>query len=241
MIALYIILGIVLFFALIFSLKIKVYLRLEDELRVRAGVGPVVLTLVPSKPKKPLREKDFTREKHEKRLEKDRAEARKKAEKAARKKAEKAEKDRRKKEAAKLAEAAKTAADNPDESNAASKIETILALVEFVLGELPKLASYFHTDIRRLDITVGGPDAAAVALNYGRICAASSLLLELLRNKTALRPRTNRDIAVRADFCAEKTVFRVDLSLKIRIFSFIRIGWHALVWFIGQKIEEARA
>jgi len=47
MIALYIILGIVLFFALIFSLKIKVYLRLEDELRVRAGVGPVVLTLVP--------------------------------------------------------------------------------------------------------------------------------------------------------------------------------------------------
>ena len=88
---------------------------------------------------------------------------------------------------------------------------------------------------------MGGPDAAAVALNYGRICAASSLLLELLRNKTALRPRTNRDIAVRADFCAEKTVFRVDLSLKIRIFSFIRIGWHALVWFIGQKIEEARA
>ena len=77
MIALYIILGIVLFFALIFSLKIKVYLRLEDELRVRAGVGPVVLTLVPSKPKKPLNEKDFTREKHEKRLEKDRAEAKK--------------------------------------------------------------------------------------------------------------------------------------------------------------------
>ena len=68
MIALYIILGIVLFFALIFSLKIKVYLRLEDELRVRAGVGPVVLTLVPSKPKKPLNAKDFTREKHEKRL-----------------------------------------------------------------------------------------------------------------------------------------------------------------------------
>ena len=47
-ILLYILLGIVLLLALIFSLRIKVYIRLEDELRVRAGLGPVVLTVVPS-------------------------------------------------------------------------------------------------------------------------------------------------------------------------------------------------
>ena len=51
MIALYILLGIVLFFALLFSMKIKVYVRLTDELRLRAGFGPVLLTLVPKKKK----------------------------------------------------------------------------------------------------------------------------------------------------------------------------------------------
>ena len=74
MIALYIILGIVLFFALLFSMKIKFYVRLTDELRIRAGFGPVLLTLVPKK-KRAVRAEDFTFKKHEKRLKKE-AEAR---------------------------------------------------------------------------------------------------------------------------------------------------------------------
>ena len=51
MTALYILLGIVLFFALLFSVKLKVYVRLTDALRVKAGLGPVLLTLVPKKKK----------------------------------------------------------------------------------------------------------------------------------------------------------------------------------------------
>ncbi len=240
-ILLYILLGIVLLLALIFSLRIKVYIRLEDELRVRAGLGPVVLTVVPSKPKKPLDEKDFTYKKHQKRLENDRAAAKKKAEKQAAKKAKKDEQAAAKKKARKLAEEAEAASKNPDESKASDKLETILSLVGFGVGELGKLASWLHTDIKRLDITVGGSDAASIALNYGKISAAAAILMELLDHKTALKNRPRREVAVRADFLAEKTVFKVDMSFKLRLVSFLRIALHALVWFIRLKISQARA
>ena len=240
-ILLYILLGIVLLLALIFSLRVKVYIRLEDELKVRAGLGPVVLTVVPSKPKKPLNEKDYTYKKHQKRLENDRAQALKKAEKKAAKKAKKEAQAADKKKAQKLAKEAEEAAANPDESRASDKLETILSLVSFGVGELGRLASWLHTDIKKLDITVGGPDAAAVALNYGRISAAAALLIELLDHRTALKKRPKREVDVRADFLAEKTVFKVDMSFKLRLVSFLRIGIHALVWFIRLKISQSRA
>ena len=242
MIALYILLGIVLFFALIFSLRIKVYILLEDELKVRAGLGPVVLTVVPSKPKKPLRAKDFTYKKHQKRLEEDRVRAAKKAEKAAKKKADKAAKAaEKKKQAEKLAKEAEAAANNPDESRSSDKLETILSLVSFGVGELGRLASWLHTDVKRLEVTVGGPDAASVALNYGRISAAAAILMELLDHKTALRHRPRRVVSVEADFLSEKTVFKADMSFKLRLVSFLRIAVHALVWFIRLKISQSRA
>ena len=45
MIVLKILLGIVLFFALLLSLHLKVYLALDDTFHLRAGLGPVLLTL----------------------------------------------------------------------------------------------------------------------------------------------------------------------------------------------------
>ena len=67
MTALYIILAIVLFFALLLSLRVQLYIRQTDELRLRAGVGPVVITLSPKKEKK-IKLSDFTPKKHAKRL-----------------------------------------------------------------------------------------------------------------------------------------------------------------------------
>jgi len=70
MIVLYILLGIVLFFALLLSLHLKVYLVLDDKLHLRAGLGPVMFTLAPKK-EKTVRLSDFTYEKHQKRLAKE--------------------------------------------------------------------------------------------------------------------------------------------------------------------------
>ena len=240
MIALYILLGIVLFFALLFSMKIKVYLRLTDALRVRAGFGPVMLTLVPKK-ERVVKAKDFTWEKHQKRLRKEAEAKRKKDGKAALKKAAKAEKAKKKAEAARLAEAAEKAAEATEEERDTNKLETILALVEFALEEIPRFVSYFETDVVMLDIAVGAKEAADTAVKYGRISALVSVLLELLNNKTRMKSRKNALIRVEPDFLAEKTVFKVEFKFRLRLFSVIRVGWHTLVWFIGRKIRESRA
>ncbi|MBR4184284.1 MAG: DUF2953 domain-containing protein [Clostridia bacterium] len=240
MIALYIILGIVLFFALLFSMKIKLYVRLTDELRIRAGFGPVLLTLVPKK-KRAVRAEDFTFKKHEKRLKKEAEARRKKAEKDAAKAAEKAEKARKKAEAARLAKEAEKAAEDTEADRDANKLETILSLVSFAFDEIPRFVSHFETDFRMLSVTVCGRDAADTAVKTGRISAAASLLLELLRAKTRLHIARGALIDVQPDFVGEKTRFEVDFRFRLRLFSVVRVGWHTLVWLVKKKSEEARA
>ena len=240
MIALYIILGIVLFFALLCMMKIKVYVRLTDELRLKAGFGPVLLTLIPKK-KKAVRAEDYSWKKHQKRLKRDEEARRKKAEKAAAKAAAKAEQAKKKAEAARLAEAAEKAAEDTDADRDTNKLETIRALVSFALDEVPRLISYCETDFRMLSVTVCGKDAADTAVKTGQISAAASLLLELLRNKTRMHVARNAVIDVQPDFVDEKTRFEVDFRFRLRLFSVLRVGWHTFVWFVKQKIAEARA
>lgn len=232
MIVLYILLGIVLFFALLFSFHIKVFLKLEDELRLRVGFGPVVITVSPKKEKK-VKISDFTYKKHKKRLEKER----KKALKKSAKQAEKAEKKRQAKLLKKEAEAAAKAT---EEAAAGNKLGSILALIRFVLSELPVFASYIKINIKKLHITVGGKDADKIARSYGTISALAANLVELLKNKTAMKPIPSGAVNVLADFIAEKTSYKLDISFKLRLFSIIRVGWHTLKWFISQKIKESK-
>lgn len=230
MIVLKILLGIVLFFALLLSLHLKVYLALDDTFYLRAGLGPVLLTLAPKK-KKPIRLSDFTYEKHQKRLAKEALRQEKKS-------AKKAARDAKKKEAKSLAEQANQAAAETEEAKSPRKLSTILELIQFVLEEWPKFCSYVKTDVRRLHVTVGGKDADQTARTYGTISALTSLLVELLYHKTDMRKPKAGAVDVRADFLAEKTVFRLDLRFRLRLFSLVRVLWHTLIWFIRQKVKE---
>ncbi|MBE6616827.1 MAG: hypothetical protein E7627_02605 [Ruminococcaceae bacterium] len=232
MIVLYILLVIILFFALILSLHIKVFIRLDNELRLRVGLGPVIITLSPKKKKK-VKASDFTYKKHRKRLLKEK----KKQDKKSRKRAEKEEK---KKQAKLLKKEAETAAKASEEATAGNKLGSIMELIKFVLSELPVFASYIKTDIRQIYITVGGKDADVTARSYGAISAILANLIELLKNKTQLRPVKDRAVGVFADFTAEKTSYRLDLYFRLRLFSIVRVGWHTLKWFISQKIQESK-
>ena len=92
-----------------------------------------------------------------------------------------------------------------------------------------------------LSVTVCGKDAADTAVKTGQISAAASFLLELLRNKTRMHVARNAVIDVQPDFVGEKTRFEVDFRFRLRLFSVLRVGWHTFVWFVRQKIAEARA
>ena len=229
MTALYIILAIVLFFALILSLRVQLYIRQTDEFRLRAGVGPVVLTLSPKKKKK-VKLSDFTQKKHAKRLLCDKKKAEKKAIK-------KALKDEKKKKSALPREIKK--AEEASRGDHESKISGIIEIVKFILDEFPRLASYLRTEIRMLSVTVGGSDAADCAKKYGVISALTSCLIELLDHKTKLKKLKTKTVSVNADFLSEKTRIMIDVSLKISIFSILRVGFHTIKWFISQKLKNS--
>lgn len=62
------------------SLNFKLYLKFDGTTHIRAGIGPVVFTLLPQKKKK-IRLRDYTYERYKKNLEKKRKKQLKKAEK----------------------------------------------------------------------------------------------------------------------------------------------------------------
>jgi len=230
-----IILGaVVLFFVMLFSLNLKLDAAILDTVTIRAGIGPVMLTLSPKKERR-IDPRDFSYEKHQKRLKKDRKKALKKAEKARlkneKKTAKKAEAEKLKKEAEKSGEEIK---------KKKFPLGFILALVKFVLRELDLFIGYFRVEIKELHITVGGKDAEAVGKTYGRIAGALPLLIELLDHKTRLKKLKENAVSVNADFLLAKTQIRAHIRLQLRLSSILKVGVHALIWFIKQKISEAK-
>lgn len=232
-ILLYILLGIFVLLGVILSMRLKIYIRMTDTFGLRAGLGPVVLTLAPSKPKKPIDLADFTYEKHQKRLQKERIRTLKKSEKAEKKRQAKA----LAKEAELTAKEEAAAAESGEEVKKFT-LEAILGIIEFVLEEFPRFTSYIHTEVRMLDITVSGKDAADCAKKYGIIAQLTSYLLEILDNRTVMKPLKPGTVMVNADFLAAKTVYRMDIRITLRLFSIVRVGFHTLVWFIKSKIKK---
>ncbi|MGN1345976.1 MAG: hypothetical protein ACI4V1_04270 [Eubacteriales bacterium] len=236
-ILLYLLLGILALVGLLLSLCLKLDFQLNDAsanaLIVRVGLGPVVRTIVPAKKRKPVRLADFTYEKHQKRLKKDRIRARKKAERL----------EKRKRAHALMRQTGQTAkteaaAEAAGEEVKSFTLESILDLLRFIFAEFPRFTSYLHTEVRMLDITVAGRDAADCAKKYGILAQLVSYLLELLNNGTAMKPLRPDAVAVRADFLAEKTVYRLDIRLRLRLFSLVRVALHTLVWMIQGKLKK---
>lgn len=236
MAALYITLGIILLLALIMSLRAGIFIKLSEGFTLRAGLGPVVFTLVPKKEKSKNRKKprlsDFSYKKHLKRLERD---ARTEAKKTAKKEKKKQKKLAKKKDA--VEEKAKETAEKST-APLAEKIHSVFELISFILDEFPRLASYIHIDVRKLYVTVSSSDAAVTAEMYGGICIGVSAALELLAHKTKLRKIKDNAVRINADFLGEKTDVCVDIKMSISVFSVLRVGAHTLAWFIKKQLKH---
>lgn len=232
MTALWIILGIILFTAVILSLRIRLKADYDstketDGLRLKAGLGFIMITILPKKEKKTKKPRlsSFTYEKHKKRLEKERI---------------KAEKKNLKDKAKAAKKAAEKAAKKAENRHVpfTERLRSVFDIVSLVFEEFPKLVSYMHTDVRYLLVSVGSDDAAKTAELYGGICLAATSFLTLLREKTKMRKERKGSIRVNTDFISGKCEAAVGFSLSVSLFSIVRIGWHALVWFIKNKIKN---
>ncbi len=230
---LYVILAIFVFFALILSQTVRIFVLLGDSTRIVLGIGFFKFTLSPRKKKK-VKISDYTYKKHQKRLARDRRLALKKREKAKKKAEKKSLKSKADSIQKKASEASKKAREPEEKLFAATDI------ISFALEEFPILASYIKVRIRRLHVTVGGDDAAKIAVNYGKTEALVSLLLELFENKTDFTPINEGDVIIYADFLLPKTKLEFDFSIGIRPFSIVKVGFHTLKMLIKQIIKREK-
>ncbi len=217
MLFLWILLGIVLFFALLCAIPLRLRIRLDKSVILEAGIGPLVLVRIPQA-QKPVRLSDFTYAKHQKRLAREVAKAERKKRKAKEKADKKAARSQRKKAreavSTKTREITEAARDADKKEN---KLSGILALVQCILKALPGFFGGFQCRIYSLDVTVGGKDAADTAKNFAVYTQALSYLLEFLTLKTRfVRPKENT-VAIRADFLSKKTEVKADLHLQLRV------------------------
>ncbi len=211
MIALYIILVIGSLIALILSLRVRIFVKLTDELEIREYVGPILLMKSPEDKIK-VKPSDFTPKKHAKRLLKEQKQKEKEAER------EKQSKNKKKT----LSDAVKevNASNSKDDEG---KFNELLEMIKFIFKELPLFFPHVKTEIKMLKVRVSGSDAADCAKKYGAINAIASALIVLLENETQLQELKKNAVDIRADFIAESTDFMVEVSFKIGLFSILKV------------------
>ena len=228
MIGLYIVLGIIAFFAFLLSLKANVKLEFEEELILSVSVLGIKIKILPGKEPKPINYKEYTYEKHQKRLEKKRLAELKKAE----KKKAKAE-AKKKKKAAKKAETKEQ-----KKARKAAPKRSISDWINIAIGVLAiffeKFTRHFHIKVARLKINVATGDAASTAIMYGATIQSVAYVIEILQSVTNVDGLENADISVNADYLSEKTTFDLCFVFSLRV-------WHLfdiLFGVVGRAIKR---
>ena len=204
LIALYIIGGIVLFFAFIASLRAEVLIAYSDELRLTVRILGIPIKILPKKKKK-VKISAYSR----KNRAKYEAAEKEKAIKKAKKKSEK----KKKKEAAKAKKKADKAAGKVKPKKPIGDIiEMIKDLVAVFVG---RFAKHLRIRIARLHIGVATGDAATTAILYGAIAPTVACIAALLDSTSTLRHPARSDVDIHADYLSETMQIDIEIGFSI--------------------------
>ena len=227
MVWLYILLGIILFFTFLLSLKANVRLEYTDSVVLYISVLGIKIKLLPGK-KKPINYNEYTYEKHEARLQKKREAQIEKQNKKAKKKA------------AKQKKKADRKAETPEQKKArkAQPKRSVSDWINIAIGVLAvffeKFSNHLHIKVARLKVNVATGDAASTAIMYGAIIQSAAYLIEILDKVTNIDGLEKADIDIKADYLSEKTSLDLCFVFSLRV-------WHLfdiLFGIIGKAIKK---
>lgn len=200
--------AVLLFFALLCLLRIRVTVTLDSEVRVTARILCFKFRLFPRKKK--INYKKYSP---------------KKAAKIAAKKA--------KKKAKQKARHTPTDESPKKKKTLSEKIRLVRALCAALFRRTRK---HLRLHAARLHINVATGDAARTAVLYGVVCQSLAYLLALLDRITRLKA-TEPDVAVNADYLSEKSSADVKVILSLRVGGAILILLSVALAFIRAKID----
>lgn len=187
--AILVVIALLIFLLLMTNLKIRV--ASDGDITLKAGAGPVMLKLLPKRQKK-VKLRRFTHKKYLALVEAEKKALQDKNTEQEAEKSEKKEKDKK------------------------ESIANTVSLITQILERLGVYAGRLRTNIKSLDITVGGDDAASAAVTYGVISQSVTYLLELLDCKTKLKIPDPDRLSVKCDYTAKEISINVDISVKLR-------------------------
>ncbi len=214
-VALYIILGIVAFFTLIFTVRARVTIDMaDDDMKLSVSVCGIKINILPKKPKK-YKLSNYTLKKIAKR---DKKKADKDAKKAAakalknKKKAE--EKKRKKEEQDKLTKAEKKAIKAKKKASM-PPLPPLIALLCRTLGVFfPGLFGKIHFHVARIKLRIGGADAAQTALMYYAVSNALGPTLRFIDKHSNLHGMRRAEIDIAPDFLSDEIKADVKLGFS---------------------------
>lgn len=216
-VALYIILGIVALFVLIFSVRVRIDIEMRDELILTAGALGIKLKILPKKPKK-YNLRDYTPKKIAKRDKKNALKAEKKAKAAAEKKVKKeADKKKKKDEQAKLTKAEKKAIKAQKKASQPPLPDMISLLLKTLKFFFPGIFKKFHFHVARIKIKVGSADASQIAVMYLVISNALGPVLSFIDKYSNLHGMKRAEIEIAPDFLSEEIKADVKLGFSTTI------------------------
>ena len=229
MTALYIVLGIVAFVLLTAMLRITVVIRLEDIFSLTVRVLGIPIRILPKREAAPslkrFRIKAFRRQR---KREQKRYWKKQLSERAAQKKKERTV----------------TAAEQKPKRSLKENVAYGIDLARYVIARaLARFGRYLRIDIYHIEVTVGGGEPDKLAVTYGAVCQSVSYLQALLDQQLNVRyPRKEKTVlAVTADFLTEKTVVKLHLALRIRVWQVIAVALTALLGYLKMPKHEPKA
>ena len=229
MTGLYIFIGIVVALFLLLSIKAKVKLEFDGELYLTVSFLCFTIPIVPGKAPKPIKIRDYTFKKHQKRLRTNYEDYLKKQEKKEQKKAKKAEAKAKKVEKKKLDK--KNKVKQPPKRSVLDWIN----IAGSVIGALfSKFAKRLHIKVARLKIKVATGDAASTAILYGAVVQSVAYIIEILQSVTNVDGLKNAEISVEPDYLSEETSLDLCFVFSLRI----RHVFGILFGTVGRAIKK---
>lgn len=227
MIALWIVLGILLFLCALILIPVSIKIGYKEDVTLSVGVPGIYFPILPKKEKKA---KPLSKKKYEKLLLKD-------AEQAEKKRLADQKKAQKKKDAAKAKQAEKE--QKAKDAEMADEPSTMSLILRIVGGVLDTFFGKLRVKIARVNIVVGGPDAAKTALTYGIVSQGVAYLMELIATKTKMTRARNTYVSVVPDFLASKTTADLLIIFRLRLIDLLSTGIVFFIRFMKEKTASS--
>lgn len=222
MLGLWIFLGIVLFFALLLSLKATVTICYSDEVVLYVKVLFVKIPILPKK------KKYWKSSMSAKKARKIREARKKKAEK---------EKVARQQKAIKKEQKKKEKAAKPKKSMA-EILDLVRLVCRLVSAVIRRFFRHLRIDVARLRVKVATGDAATTAIAYGAVTQSINVLFPLLESIDTLSLPQNADLSVEADFLSDSPELDVMFSFSLRVWHLFSVAFSALGAFLKHQFSK---